>query len=216
MSEIRGIDSWLSKFLAEPEFLRMGHCQRAADQNLGMGWLYYSLVRLIRPTTTVVIGSWRGFAPIVFAKAMSDNVEQGQVVFIDPSLVDDFWTVPTRVTAHFAKFGAANVEHFHMTTSEFTKCQRYEKLRSVGIVMIDGYHDFEHAKLDFEAFASKLAPNGMMLFHDSISTKTSHIYGEGREYSMSVKRWLDELKADASFQVLDLPFGNGLSLVKRA
>ena len=79
---------WITRLFEHPDLLRMGHHQRAEDQNLGMGWLYYAFGRMIRPRLAVVIGSWRGFVPLMIAKALQDNLESGEVVFIDPSLAD--------------------------------------------------------------------------------------------------------------------------------
>ena len=53
----------------------MGHNQRAEDLNLGLGWLYYGLARLIHPKSAVVIGSYRGFVPLLLGRALRDNVE---------------------------------------------------------------------------------------------------------------------------------------------
>src|SRR5262245_880449 len=96
---------WIARLFEHPDLLRMGHAQRAADLNLGLGWLYYSLARMVRPRTAVAIGSYRGFVPLVLGKALADNLEPGEVVFIDPSFVDDFWKDAENVAAHFARFG---------------------------------------------------------------------------------------------------------------
>jgi hypothetical protein len=58
-----GLDAWIARLLADDEMVTMGHHQRRADLNLGMGWLYYGFARLVRPKQVVVIGSWRGFVP---------------------------------------------------------------------------------------------------------------------------------------------------------
>ena len=94
---------WIAALFEHPNLLRMGHAQRTDDQNLGLGWLYYALARIVRPTTVVVIGSFRGFAPLVFARALADNAEGGQLHFIDPSLVDDFWKDAAAVRAYFGE-----------------------------------------------------------------------------------------------------------------
>src|SRR4029078_1514743 len=44
---------WIAKLLSHPELVRMGHGQRAEDNNLGLGWLYYALARALRPATVV-------------------------------------------------------------------------------------------------------------------------------------------------------------------
>ena len=102
---------WIAKLFEDPDLVRMGHLQRVEDANLGLGWLYYALARIVRPKTAVVIGSYRGFVPMVIGRALSENVEKGEVVFIDPSLADDFWKDEQRVRDHFASYGIENIHH---------------------------------------------------------------------------------------------------------
>ncbi|HYV88013.1 MAG TPA: hypothetical protein VFA91_05510, partial [Candidatus Polarisedimenticolia bacterium] len=46
---------WLAGLMARPSLLLSGHAQRAEDQNLGLGWLYYAFGRILRPRRAVVI-----------------------------------------------------------------------------------------------------------------------------------------------------------------
>jgi predicted O-methyltransferase YrrM len=206
---------WISKLYENPELLRMGHCQRLEDLNLGFGWLYYALSRLLRPTRVVVIGSYRGFAPIVFGKALSDNSEGGSVLFIDPSLVDDFWKDASKVRQYFETFGVSNIRHFPLTTQAFVNSEEYRSLSELGIVLIDGYHSEEQARFDFEAFQSRVSPEGIILLHDSVEVSTSRIYGPERAYERTVRLFVDSLKENPCLQVLDLPFAHGLTLVRK-
>src|SRR4051794_4543329 len=91
------VKDWIEKLFETPALAAMGHAQSVPDANLGLGWIYYGLARVIRPQTVVVIGSYRGFAPLVLGKALNDNLDGGKVVFIDPSMVDDFWKSPVDV-----------------------------------------------------------------------------------------------------------------------
>lgn len=207
---------WIAKLLAEKQLTRMGHGQRAADLNLGLGWMYYGLVRAMRPKLVVVIGSYRGFTPMVFGKALADNAEGGRVVFVDPSLVDDFWTDAARVAAYFASYGVTNIEHHLATTQQFVETDAYRALTDVGIVFIDGYHSEQQAALDYRAFADRLAPDGVAMFHDTAKSRHSKIYGEDKAYTHRVREFVDTLKADAGLQVFDLPWFDGVSLVRRA
>lgn len=206
---------WIEKLFSNDELTGMGHLQRTIDQNLGLGWLYYSLVRIIRPTTVVVIGSYRGFTPLVFGKALADNLEQGNVYFIDPSLVDDFWKQPAQVKDYFARYGVTNVVHFPMTTQQFVQSQSYQNLGEVGVVFVDGYHSFDQAKFDYEAFCDHLSPEGVVLFHDSIRVRTSRIYGPQNGYEHRVKDLIDMLGNDRSLQVFDMPFSDGVTMVRK-
>jgi predicted O-methyltransferase YrrM len=212
----RCLTAWIARLLARPELTKMGHAQRSADLNLGLGWLYYALARMVRPATAVVIGSHRGFVPLVLGRALADNAEGGRVVFIDPSLVDDFWKDPAAVRDYFAELGTPNVTHHLMTTQEFVASAAYRELGEVGLVFVDGFHSAEQAKFDFEAFADRLAPGGMILLHDSVWRLPTGMYGAGREYVHSVVDFIAELKRQPAWQVLDVPFGDGVTIVRRA
>lgn len=209
------LTTWLTAILDEPTLSGMGHAQRRDDLNLGLGWIYYGLARLLRPRRVVVIGSWRGFAPLVFGRALADNLEGGRVTFIDPSLVDDFWRDPRRVIAHFAAHGLDNVDHYCLTTQEFVASSHWAGLGEVGIVLVDGYHSEAQARFDHTVFLPLLATDGYVLFHDSVRERPSCIYGPEQTYRHTVKRYMDSLRREGGWEVLELPFGDGLCIVRR-
>ena len=209
-----GLTAWIRELFADPEQARMGHAQRVEDLNLGLGWIYYGLARVARPARVVVIGSYRGFAPLVFARALADNAEGGRVTFIDPSLVDDFWRDPESVRAHFAAYGLDNVDHHCMTTQDYVGSAAYRELGDVGILLVDGFHSESQARFDHEAFAGRLACDGYALFHDSEREFTSPIYGPGKHYVHDVYRYMDTLRRDPAYEVLMLPFDQGLCMVR--
>lgn len=209
------MNDWIATLLEHPDLRRMGHGQRLEDLNLGLGWLYYSLARSLRPATVVVIGSFRGFVPLIFGKALQDNLEKGIVHFIDPSFVDDFWKDARAVSSHFARFGIGNIRHHLMTTQQFVESEAFRDLRTVDMLFVDGYHSEEQARFDYEAFQDVLSPTGMVLFHDSTEIKPSAIYGEDHVYEKRVKCFIDTLKQDARLQVFDFPVAQGLTLVRR-
>jgi predicted O-methyltransferase YrrM len=151
----------------------------------------------------------------VMGRALADNSEGGQVHFIDPSFVDDFWTNPDAVSDYFAGFGVTNIQHFRLTTQQFVETDAYRALQEIGLVFVDGYHSEDQARFDYEAFRDRLATNGMALFHDSIRSRISGIYSRTQPYEHRVMCYIDELKRDASLQVFDLPFGDGVTLVRR-
>jgi predicted O-methyltransferase YrrM len=211
-----GLTEWIAGLFEHPGLLRMGHNQRAEDSNLGLGWLYYGLARLIRPQKAVVIGSYRGFVPLLLGKAIQDNLEPGEVTLIDPSMVDDFWKDPDGVRAYFSGFGLENVRHFLMTTQQFVETETYRRLGEIGLLFVDGYHSEEQARFDYCAFEGLLAPRGVALFHDSMVLRQSEIYGADRAYAIRVKDFLDELKRDPELQLFDVPFGTGVTLLRKA
>lgn len=210
-----GLEDWIAKLFEYRELLRMGHLQTRDDLNLGLGWLYYALARILRPERVVVIGSWRGFVPMVFARALADNGEGGEVLFIDPSLADGFWKDAREVSRYFRSYGIANIRHVLLTTQDFVRTREYRGLRDLKIVFIDGYHTHEQAKFDYEAFAGRMAPDGIALFHDTKEFDISHRYGKRRTYVRTVRKYMDELIGQRGLQVFDLPFGGGVTLVRR-
>ena len=209
------LTGWIAQLYEDPELLRMGHNQRADDLNLGLGWLYYGLARILRPRHVVVIGSYRGFVPLVLAKGLSDNLEPGEVTFVDPSLVDDFWKDQRTVDEYLRDLGVDNLRHHLTTTQEFVETAAYRELEQIGLVFIDGHHSAEQARFDYRAFGDRLAPRGIVLFHDSMIRRPSNMYGIEGRYDIRVKDFVDELKCDPGLQVFDLPFGTGLTLVRK-
>lgn len=208
------VEEFIARLFAVPGMLQMGHAQRQDDLNLGLGWLYYGLARVMRPKTAVVIGSWRGFVPVVIGKALADNLESGEVVFIDPSMVDDFWADPERVDRHFSGLGTPNIRHSRATTQEFVVSPAYRDLGEIGILMVDGHHTAEQARFDYLAFLPKLAPEAIVLFHDSVRRFQSPIYGKDRVYEHTVCVLMDRLRATPGLEVISLPFDSGLTLVR--
>jgi predicted O-methyltransferase YrrM len=208
------MQEFIRQLFSDPQMLRMGHAQRSADLNLGLGWIYYGLARLIRPQTAVVIGSYRGFVPAIMARALLDNGEQGQVVFIDPSYADDFWQDPARVQQHFESLGTANVRHHCQTTQEFVDSPDYAALGTIGLLMVDGYHSAEQARFDYLAFLPKLSADSAVIFHDTLRERTSTFYGPERAYQHTVCRLMDRLRELPGLEVLTLPFGAGATLVR--
>ena len=211
-----GLTGWIEQLFRDPALAAMGHAQRPEALDLGLGWIYYGLARVARPQRVLVIGSHRGFAPMVFARALVDNGDGGRVVFVDPSMVDDFWTQPDRVKAHFAHYGLDNIDHHAATTQAFVEGPAWQGLsRRVGIAFVDGYHSAEQARFDHESVEPLLVGGGYVLFHDSVRERTSRIYGADRPYVHTVSRYMNDLRAGRAFEVLSLPFGDGLCIVRR-
>ncbi len=124
-------------FSLDPAMLReilkhakpLGHHEDAATLNLGFGFLYYGLVRALRPKHVVVVGSGFGFSVVCLALALKDN-DEGVLSFVDPSVLKDGplrtvggtsqWDDPAQVRTHFRRFGIDQVvTHFKTTSAEF-------------------------------------------------------------------------------------------------
>jgi predicted O-methyltransferase YrrM len=209
------MDSFIDSLFDNPDMLKMGHLQRLVDGNLGLGWLYYALARIVRHPRAVVIGSWRGFVPLLIARGLADNLEGGHVLFIEPSLVDNFWQDSEQVKSRFTELGADQIDHYLLTTQEFVQTDSYRELDDIGILFIDGLHTYEQAKFDFEAFSDRLSDDAIIFFHDTAKRGTSGIYGEEKRYQYAVHDFVEELETEGNFEVFNLPFDSGVTLVKR-
>ena len=200
----------------------LGHREQAANLNLGFGFLYYGLVRALRPEHALVIGSGYGFSVVCLALGLKDN-GRGALSFVDPSysLVRDgpaktiggadFWNDPERVRGHFARFGVEEVAtHYKHTSEEFFA--RYDEfhLPEIDLAFIDGNHSYRHVQHDVDALLKHTHKNGYFLLHDT------NIYVREMLRHAGVKRWLKKKAArhKAAFEFVDFPFSSGVALVR--
>jgi Methyltransferase domain len=150
--------------------------QNTREGDLGFGWIYYGLIRNLRPEFVVAIGSCRGFMPFCAARAVKDN-GSGTVVFIDPSYAglgdpgwngEGAWGDPDEVRARFSEFGLDGyITHLKATSAgAFPQVAEIVGAGSLGVVIVDGAHTFENSLQDFELYSS-LMTEGFVVFHDS-------------------------------------------------
>jgi predicted O-methyltransferase YrrM len=223
-------DAWISDFLSfeDLEANRTGHAtlpagapgwggrfisdevREAHRRQLGLGWLYYGLVRSLSPQTVLSIGSGRGFVPILLARAQLDRGGP-PVAFVDPSFDDDFWKDAGSVRKWFATFGVEDhINHHLMTTEQFAAGPACAALPPIDLLFIDGGHFYETVETDFRLMSPKLAPGATVLFHDTVSRSANPRWSGPRQVL------LDVVGRDSRWQLLDLPFGAGLTILREA
>jgi predicted O-methyltransferase YrrM len=199
----------------------LGHHEDRDTRNLGFGYLYYGLVRTLRPQHVVVIGSGFGFSVVCLALGLKDN-GAGKLHFVDPSYSlakhgpfrtiggTSQWDDPAQVHAHFARFGVAGqVTHHRETSAEFFS--RYEErgLGPIDLAFIDGNHSFGDVRHDFIEVMRHAKRNSYLLLHDT------HLYLREMIRHAGVKRWLNIIGRDRDcFEVVDFPFSSGVALVR--
>lgn len=199
----------------------LGHNEDRATLNLGFGFLYYGLVRALRPRHVVVIGSGFGFSVVCLALGLRDN-GRGRLTFIDPSFSlvrngpfhtvggTSQWDRPDRVQAHFARFGVEDVVTHHKSTSQ-DFFARYGELDLPPIDMgfIDGNHSFDDVARDFGDVLERAPKNAYILMHDT------NLYMRELVRHAGVKRWLRRLaRRPEEFELVDFPFSSGLGVVR--
>ncbi|AEB08093.1 class I SAM-dependent methyltransferase [Desulfobacca acetoxidans] len=216
-------------FSLQPDLLReifyyakpYGHHEDAKSLNLGFGFLYYGLVRSLRPQHTLVIGSGYGFSVVCFALGIKDN-GKGNLSFIDPSysLLKNgpfktiggrgFWDNAQEVKAHFRRFDVDHiVRHYKMRSDEFFPLFEVMELPPIDLAFIDGNHSYKDVKYDFIKVLERSKRNSYILLHDS------NIYIREMLQHSGVKKWLSTIKAYKEFfEVIDFPFASGVALVR--
>jgi hypothetical protein len=218
-----------SPFSLDPGSLReildharpLGHSEEADNLNLGFGFVYYGLVRALRPRHVVVIGSGYGFSVVCLALGLKDN-GQGGLSFVDPSYSvfrdgplrtvggTAQWDDPQKVRAHFRRFGVERqVTHFKLTSEAFFADYDERKLPHIDLAFVDGSHSYADVRHDFLAVLKQARRNSYILLHDT------NIYVRELVRHAGVKRWLKALtKHKESFEVIDFPFASGVALVR--
>lgn len=199
----------------------LGHREAPDDLNLGFGFLYYALVRSLRPEHVLVIGSGFGFSVVCLALALKDN-DRGRLSFVDPSysLLADGpfktvggtaqWDNPEKVRNHFARFGVAGlVAHHRLRSNEFFACYGETGLPKIDIAFIDGSHAYDHVRHDFLSTLRHASKNTYILLHDT------NIYMRELVRHAGVKRWLRTIKQETDlFEAVDFPFSSGVAIVR--
>lgn len=155
----------------EPTFL----ADRVCEMNPVWPWgghrrFGYDLARWMRPARIAELGVHWGTSFFTFAQAMRDGrMKDTQLIGVDtfegeehaghygPEVLD---TVRRIIREHFPKQGIT----VHQML--FSEALAHVEDESVDLLHIDGLHTFEAVKEDFESWLPKLAPEGVVLFHD--------------------------------------------------
>jgi len=198
-----------------------GHNEKTRELNIGFGFMYYGIVRALRPDHVLVIGSGYGFSVVCLALGLKDN-GRGRLSFVDPaySLLKNgplmtvggrgVWTDESHVKAHFGHFGVENlVTHYKMRSDEFFPSFQDLKLPPINLAFIDGSHAYKDVKYDFIKVLEQSHKNTYIFLHDT------NIYLRELVKHAGVKKWLRFIKREEeSFEVIDFPFSSGVALVR--
>ncbi len=161
--------------------------------NLGFGFIFYSLVRSVRPMNVVVIGSKAGFSPIMFGLGLRDN-EGGEIKKVDceevilkysltPQLhfIDPSYSVVNKDKNHWYGIGKWDSEeevynlwkkyhlediitHFKQTSAEYLL--NTNSFKEIDLLYVDGDHSYAGIMHDFKNFYPKLKKDAIIIAHD--------------------------------------------------
>ncbi len=130
----------------------------------------YDLVRWMRPARIAELGVHWGTSFFAFAQAVKDGrMKETELIGVDtfegeehagqygPEVLE---TVRRIVREHFAG------QKITLHKSLFSEALPRVEDQSIDLLHIDGLHTYEAVKEDFETWLPKLAPEGIVLFHD--------------------------------------------------
>jgi len=134
----------------------------------GEGWLLYALVRVLRPTAVVEIGTAIGSSALWLAQALADN-GHGRLHSIDVNAC-----APAR--ARVERAGLAARVTFHTMSSHGAQAAALaRRVAPVGLLFVDGAHDCASVVQDIERWAAAVPPGGIVAFHDATRETTAGV-----------------------------------------
>jgi len=200
------------------------------ENNLGFGFIHYSLIRNIRPLGVLCIGSQRGYVPALLALACKDN-NYGHVTFVDAGYAlneENAWGGigvwkdwnEKKHEKYWRPLGVADyISVRTMTTEEYIN---KAKGMQFDYVYIDGDHSIEGMRKDFKLTWPKLKVGGYMLFHDiSVDKQTQYGKCGGKEFWQEM--YVDTIKYDYTIseednifaEYMTLPLDAGLGIIRK-
>ena len=128
----------------------------------------YDLIEAHRPGTVVELGTYNGLSFFTFCQSMQEHDIEGMCYAVDTWEGDDHTgdydnsilnEVRSHAREHYRGFTYLMQMYFNEALTHFED-------ESIDLLHIDGLHTFEAVKEDFENWYPKVAPGGIILFHD--------------------------------------------------
>jgi predicted O-methyltransferase YrrM len=175
-------------------------------------FLLYGLVKAMKPSVVVEIGSARGRSACFMAAALKEN-GKGKLYAIDPHTTtawNDCDSVDTYevLLDNLDRSGVREYVEVLRSTSDAVSSNWTSP---IDLLFIDGDHSYEGVKHDWEQFASFMQPHGAVVFHDTLwDLRPDPQYSRP---DMGVPRFVDELRR-AGYPVLTFENHFGVSVVQ--
>lgn len=163
------------------------------------GWLtkeectfLYSKAKNVNPSNHIVeIGSWKGRSTICLAKG-AEAGKGAKVVAIDPhtgsSEHQRLFDGPINTFNKFLQNikGAKVKKHIKPIKKTSKKAEKkFDDKSKVGLLFIDGAHNFKLVKLDYKLWFPKVVNGGTIAFHDSWQLPGPHLVTAGLLFGSS-------------------------------
>ncbi|CAM4388235.1 class I SAM-dependent methyltransferase [Paenibacillus alkaliterrae] len=155
--------SWIqyAKFLSE-------NASTASNPWSGHRSFAYDLVRFMKPGIFVELGTHSGTSFFSFCQAVKDGSLGTKCFAIDTWKGDphagEYGEYVYQYVSEYAE--QEFLETAFLIRSKFDEALVHFAGESVDLLHIDGYHTYDAVSHDFLTWLPKLAPNGIVLFHD--------------------------------------------------
>jgi predicted O-methyltransferase YrrM len=170
------------------------------------GWFSEEEARLLLATVSralrelpsdcavVEIGSYLGRSTVLLASAVRDLRPRGQVIAIDPhagvvSTASGLGHGVPTYEAFCANIVAAGLQDAVCTIRQCSTDVSWDQ--PIGLLFVDGLHDYESVSTDFSHFERCIAASGFVAFHDYAA------------YWPGVVQLVDELRRDCNYVWVD-------------
>ncbi len=169
-------------------------------------WLLFGLVRSMKPTTCVEIGSARGKSACFIGAALREN-RSGTLYAIDPHCLTS-WNDTDSIDTYdllLQNLRRADVVDYVKIIRQPSDQVAQNWHLPIDMIFIDGDHSYEGVKRDWEYFSRFVQPFGIVVFHDTLwDLKPDRRYRP----DMGVPRFVDELRQSGyPVTTLDRDFG---------
>lgn len=132
----------------------------------------YDLVRFAKPKVIVELGTLYGTSFFSFCQAIKDGGLTTSCFAVDTWQGDPhtgmYGTINDGIYQAVASFKNREFPHIGtLVRKTFDEALAMFPVKSIDILHIDGYHAYESVLHDYTSWLPKLAPNGIVLFHDT-------------------------------------------------
>lgn len=167
----------------------------------------YDLVAALRPKTLVELGTQGGMSYFTFCQSVQEHDLDTLCYAVDTwegeqhtgAYDESVWESVAAVNRlSYPGFSYLMRMYFHEALTHFED-------ESIDLLHIDGLHTYEAVREDFESWHPKVAPGGIVLFHDI----------EARMKDFGVWRFWDELRTEHPGETFAFRHGFGLGVWRK-
>jgi len=129
----------------------------------------YWIMDQLEPAVFVELGTHTGNSYFSFCQSVKDNLLGTKCFAVDTWHGDKHaGSYSEEIYSNVFKFNEANYEKFSkLIRMTFDNALPHFDDKSIDLLHIDGLHTYEAVKHDFESWLPKMAPGGIILFHDT-------------------------------------------------